>query len=631
VLLRAGLVDDAVRSARAACELSERLGWQAAEAEARLLLSLTLLEAGDAAASASEAARARALLTRQDRPAWAALARYVAARADLALDPGAGPAERAADVASSLRDLGWESPAAELRIEAGRRAIEARRSRRAHEVLGPLAASTRSTRPEIRTRAWLARALLDEADGKAPDSEAALRRAWRLLDDQRLLVGATDLRAGGGALAADVVAAGVRMAVAKGSADSCFAWAERGRAAVLRFRRIEQPTDTELARALTRLRWAARAEGDALRNGEPVARIDRERRRREQEVLRISRSAPRSRRVTVPAARRDVSAALRDDETFVHLLNDGTHLHAIAIRSTSRQLVPLGASGEAAAYVENARFCLRRLLSGFGTGAGLDAARASLDRALADLDRLFLSSVRDLLGDGAVVLCPTHAVAAAPWSLLPSLRGRALSVAPSAALWLLARARRAEDRGGPVVAVAGPGLPHATAEAGEVAAAHVGSRVLVGTDATVTAVLAAAEGASVLHLAAHGRLRRDNPMFSDLVLADGPLTLLELERLADAPRDVVLPACGAGDSHGRGSADLLGLSLGLLGAGSASVIAPVVAVPDAATRTLMAGLHSRLAAGDPPAHALAAAHRAAVANDDGLTAALAGAFLCFGD
>jgi tetratricopeptide (TPR) repeat protein len=628
VLLRAGLVDEAVRSARAGCELAAARGWLAAEAEARLLHALSLLEAGDAASSALEAQRARGMLARQDRPSWAALARYVEARADLALDPGAAPAERAATVAMTLRDLGWESPAADLRIAAGRRALEARRMRRAHIVLGPLAMSTRSPRPDVRSRAWLARALLDLADGSLTEADAALRRAWRVVDDQQLLIGASDLRAGGAALASDVVAVGTRMALDAGSADDSFAWAERGRAASLRFHPLEGPSDERLSRALTRLRWSARAEGDAVLSGSGSerGRARRERRQREHEVMRAARSAPASQRTASPPARRDVSGALGTDDTFVHLIDDRGDLYAVVIRRTSRSLVRLGRSAAVSELVKSVRFCQRRLITGFGTATGLGQARVSLSQALGALDAALARPLLPLLGDGHMAVCPIGASAGAPWPLLPSLRGRTIAVAPSAALWLRAKARRDEPGSGPVVVVAGPGLPHAAAEAEEVARLHRSSRLMVGREATTAAALSAAEGASLLHIAAHGSLRRDNPLFSELVLDDGPLILLELERLERAPRDVVLPACSAGDAGALPSDDLLGLALSLLGAGSASVIAPLLPVPDEASRRLMVAVHRLLADGEAPATALARAQQSPGADEDGV----AGAFVCFG-
>ena len=129
-----------------------------------------------------------------------------------------------------------------------------------------------------------------------------------------------------------------------------------------------------------------------------------------------------------------------------------------------------------------------------------------------------------------------------PWALLPGLRPRVLSVAPSAACWL--RAHRADRTpGGAVVLVRGPGLASEGAEVPELATDYAGDGelvVLAGGTATNARVLDAIDGARLVHIAAHGTFRADSPLFSSLQLADGPLTVYDLERLRRAPRQIVL-------------------------------------------------------------------------------------------
>ena len=60
------------------------------------------------------------------------------------------------------------------------------------------------------------------------------------------------------------------------------------------------------------------------------------------------------------------------------------------------------------------------------------------------------------------MIVPTGGLASLPWSLLPSCAGRAVSVAPSAALWT--RAATAPSTGSGVLLAHGPGLEHAAAE-----------------------------------------------------------------------------------------------------------------------------------------------------------------------
>ena len=79
------------------------------------------------------------------------------------------------------------------------------------------------------------------------------------------------------------------------------------------------------------------------------------------------------------------------------------------------------------------------------------------------LEALLLGAARDQLGDGPLVVVPPGRLNAVPWGLLPSLAGRAVSVAPSARAWC--RARTAGPFGlDKTVLVAGPGLGAASAE-----------------------------------------------------------------------------------------------------------------------------------------------------------------------
>jgi len=213
-----------------------------------------------------------------------------------------------------------------------------------------------------------------------------------------------------------------------------------------------------------------------------------------------------------------------------------------------------------------------------------------------------------------------------PWALLPSCAGRPVTVSPSAALWLAARSR-GDDAGHTVVA-AGPALPGADAEARAVAAVHHVAPLLAA-DATAERVLRSIDGAGTVHLAAHGRLVPHNPLFSELLLADGPLFAYDIERLAQAPHTVVLAACESGRSVVCAGDELLGLGAMFLARGSSRLVASPLPVPDAETAPLMTALHRDVAAGRPVADALARAQHAVRGNGDATDVA-AGSFVCVG-
>ena len=134
----------------------------------------------------------------------------------------------------------------------------------------------------------------------------------------------------------------------------------------------------------------------------------------------------------------------------------------------------------------------------------------------------------------------------------------------------------------------------------------------------------ALEGARCAHLAAHGRFRNDNPQFSALTLADGPLTVSDLEGLRRPPRLVVLSACDSGVSAVHSGDELMGFAAALLGIGTRSLIATMVPVLDTTAEPLMTAMHAELRTGRRPAAALAAVQSAAASGTE------AAAFVCFG-
>jgi CHAT domain-containing protein len=145
-------------------------------------------------------------------------------------------------------------------------------------------------------------------------------------------------------------------------------------------------------------------------------------------------------------------------------------------------------------------------------------------------------------------------------------------------------------------------------------------------------VLAALDGAGVAHLAAHGHFRADNPMFSELQFADGPLNVYDLEQLAVAPQQVVLASCDVGLASVRSGDELIGLAAALLAMGSVNLVAALLPVPDDASRALMLRFHRNLKAGRGVAEALAHARRetAGAHGETGGAVAAAAGFVCFG-
>jgi CHAT domain-containing protein len=160
------------------------------------------------------------------------------------------------------------------------------------------------------------------------------------------------------------------------------------------------------------------------------------------------------------------------------------------------------------------------------------------------------------------------------------------------------------------VLVYGPELGSGRDEVRTLARRYPEAVVLGDGTATAERVLAAIDGARLAHIAAHGIFRADSPLFSSLLLDDGPLTVYDVEGLRRAPYRLVLPACESGVQAPAGADELLGLAAALLPRGTTGIVASVVRVNDEAASRVMLALHASLRPGGSLAEALRDARRA---------------------
>jgi CHAT domain-containing protein len=341
------------------------------------------------------------------------------------------------------------------------------------------------------------------------------------------------------------------------------------------------------------------------------AELDRRRRRLESEVDRQARGVGANEGDR--AADLDVTQLIRalGERTLVEFVVHAGEVHPVAVdRRGVRMLRPAPLD----ALVREVR-SLRMAASRLARPRPSEAMRAAAAAAARNLDELLLASA-DLAGE--VVLVPTGALHAVPWPLLPSVAERVSTVAPSARLWLGAD----EGHVGRRALVVAHGVPGGSSEAAAVAACYPSAQVLDGDTATTAAVLEALAGVDVAHLAVHATFRADHPRYSSLQLADGPLQVHDLDRLARTPPIVVLSACGAGQASVDAGDELLGLTASFLRSGTTSLVASTLPVADELAPPLMAAFHQALRT-DRPAVAL---HRAGTHAPTHAGAA----FTCFG-
>ncbi|GIG38959.1 CHAT domain-containing protein [Cellulomonas phragmiteti] len=599
------LLPEAAAAGRRALEELVAAGGGLVEVDARISLAETLLLLGDAVGAAQQAQTARVRARAQRRPGAHDRAVLVAVRARVRAGD-AGPADLAAvrRAAARLQRAGELGPAADAHLEGGRLAAALAMPRRAERHLVAAAALARRGPLSVRLRGRLAAALSGRLGGADDDVLRQCRAGLRDLARHRQALPTMELQALASGHGAQLGELGLEVMVRRGAPAAVLRWMEQTRAAALQARLPVAAPEPEGAQV------ASRAGAQASSPVGPDATGDRRAVRRSVIVAddELEADARRSAWLEdtadrVPTAGRvpslaTVRAALAG-RVLVEYGRHGDRFVAVVVDGARARVVDLGpTAGEVADALHALVFALRRMVDP-SSAAAADAARASADLRLVRLRAVLLEPL-DLPPDAELVVVPVGVLHGAPWS---ALHDGPVALAPSAAAWLRTRERPAAPAG-PVVLVAGPDLRGAQDEVEALRALHPGVRVLGAHDSHADAVVAAVADADLAHLACHGTLRSDNPMFSAVVLADGPVTVQELHRSGVAPRRLVLASCHSGADVAYEGDEVLGLVSAMLSRGTAGVVASIAAVPDVEVVDLMLALHRRLAAGQTMARAL---------------------------
>jgi len=621
-LMELRLLAEAGEQAHLAVELLERRGVHLMAAEAQLRAARLALLQGHARAAARIAEETARRMRAQRRRSWAARADLIAVDArfqtteSLPID-----LQTARRAAIALEGLGMPLTAVEAYLSAGRIGLAFGRIVAARNALGRAHELSRRAPVLVRLKGRIAAALaarLGQQDGTVlRHSRAGLQDLAR----HRAALASRELRALASGHGAELGRLGLEALVRSGSPARVFDWMERTRAAALSA--VELPIVEEVQEELAALRAVHAAILDARRETgrEPTdllaRQTDLEARIRRATWARQSSIIARAERASTQELRR-----LLDGQMLVEYdILDGQVLAAV-LEPRRTRLVELGSVETVRFEVSALLFALRRLArprSARSTATARDNAAAALRRLAGMLvDPLQLPD-----HDGLVVV-PVGDLQRIPWSAVHALP---VSIAPSASIW----ARSARSVGGrrEVVLVAGPDVPGGANEVEVLRGLYPRSAVLLPPASTVHAVTAALTGAGLAHLACHGRVRADNPIFSALLLSDGPLAVHELDDRGAVPHRIVLASCESGSEVAYEGNETLGFVSSLLARGTAGLVASAVVVPDWDIVPLMCALHERVQRGDTLAVALHAA-RATVDQDDPASFVCWCAFNAFG-
>ncbi|MCD9153005.1 CHAT domain-containing protein [Aeromicrobium duanguangcaii] len=540
---------------------------------------------------------------------WALRADTVALAAEASLfPPDKAWLDRADETSRALRQLGLDHPAQLLDLLAARQAVTTGDLNRATALLRRGRTTERDSLTErlLESVALAARSL---ARGRRRQALADLRRGLDLLHHWQSTFGSLDLASGVAGSGRALALTGIRVALASQDPALVFEWSERTRELSSRVVPVRPPHDPELAADLSRIRRLTITEPE---EGSPEADELSRLRGRVRHRVWLSRGSGQIGEVVEPS---DLVSSLGAEDALVSYVWDRRRLHALVITDDTRVVIELGPQEPLVERLAGLQADLDMAASRWNPALA-NAVRASRDRRLTELARMLVDPVLSSVGDRRLVITPAGLLSGLPWSMLPGFIGRPVTVPVTATRWLA-------TRGVPVpqeaAFVAGPDVARAIEEVKQSAARWPGAVTLTDDAATVAATLHAADGADLLHVSAHGRHAVENPLFSGVLLADGPLFGYDLDRLAQVPDVVILSACEVGRSTQRWAEESLGMVNAWLHAGARCVIASPAAVADDEACEVLQDVHRLMAGGTPPGVALAEA-----------TADRPTSFVCFG-
>ncbi|MEO5901988.1 MAG: hypothetical protein ABIR68_17920, partial [Ilumatobacteraceae bacterium] len=575
----AGLLAEAADLAEEAWVAQRAVGDGHGAATTSLLRARVALDLGNTELALELALASAATLVAQGRHSLRGAAAGIEIAARRELVERIGNADRPRAARATLDDLSgalatveahpWRSVRVDGLIDAGEIALHAGRGEEAQRLFRcAVRDRVQSGRVDVQhhvAAALARRALTGTFDDRRLDA------AWEEHEARRALRSVYELRGDWGASTRLLTRVGLTPLLDRGDAEGAILWLER-------LRRLSSPApDDELVHTTAALRsvWLRRRAA----GGDPdadEAQLDDQEAALEAELVnrgRLSSSAQPRRRTP-------------DAAELASQLGSG-QLQWIVVLPGGAWTVELTSDSARVTKIDRDRLQrdATRLASAMRLG------RSDWQQAARELDTtldLRLSS------DHVVVIPVGTAVEDVSFGALPTLTQTALRVCWSGSHWLSTRTDRRMGH----VTIATTGVEESSQELGLLNAVWPDATTLFGGAATSANILDALAADDIVHVGAHGRLRRDNPMLSTLECADGPLYGYELARSARVAGTVLLWSCALGGARMPADVGVAGWPTLLSQLGCNALIAAPGALPSAPAPELAAEVHRGLARGD---------------------------------
>ena len=319
-----------------------------------------------------------------------------------------------------------------------------------------------------------------------------------------------------------------------------------------------------------------------------------------------------------PTEIEELAAGLEADEAAVEFFVAGNNVAAFVVTPDgSRAYGALADRRSVEAHVTGLRYQLEKFALGarYAT-AHRDALRRCVDNHLSALHGALFAPLADRIYGRRLVVIPHGLLHYIPMHALKGPDGRyvvedhEVSYAPSATVHRLCRGESSPTT--PATSMLAVGLddamaPHIVDELRSLEGLFPKAVTLAGPHASKQQFLDLAPQSRILHLATHGSFRHDNPMFSSVRLADGPLNFYDVFDMSLEADLVTLSACNTGMNRLSPGDELSGLMRGFLYAGAPSLLVSLWSVNDRSTADLMRSFYSQLQAGADKRAALRAA------------------------
>jgi CHAT domain-containing protein/tetratricopeptide (TPR) repeat protein len=297
-----------------------------------------------------------------------------------------------------------------------------------------------------------------------------------------------------------------------------------------------------------------------------------------------------------------IQASLPAASTLVEYYEARGRMYAAVLDRQRLDIVALAPATRIRSLVRMLQFHLSKFRFGSTyTTAFAGELRTVTEAHLFELYSELIAPLRSRLSGNHLVVVPHGFLHCVPFHALTDgerfvIDDFTMSYAPSASVYRLCAAKPpVEHQGSLVMGVPHASLPHVRTEVQAVAEALPSPVVLMGKQATHERLRTLGARSRFIHIATHGHVRRDNPMFSSIDLGTGPLSLFDLYQLDLSAELVTLSGCSTGVNVVTGGDEVVGLVRGLLYSGARAVLLTLWDAYDRSTAAFMTAFYRSLA------------------------------------